>query len=201
MVTGTPESTPVSLSSHCPPLSSWLLAAWMNFACVHHTLWQWNQAGVHFYFQLLLLSLVFIRLIDTVVYSCRWFIFIAVVFCCVTISLCMYSSYYYYCCLFFVSRLHAQHRAQCGAWTHDSEFMTWVEIQSQMLHSLSHSGASIHFLISGHSDSCQFKAAVNTPGHDFWWTDGCISVGHIPKSGTVWVTGYEHVFSFSRHCQ
>ena len=39
---------------------------------------------------------------------------------------------------FFLSRLHPQHRAQCGAWTHDPEIDTWAEIKSWIPNQLSH---------------------------------------------------------------
>ena len=38
-------------------------------------------------------------------------------------------------------RLHAQHRAPHGAWSHDPGVVTWAEIKSQMLNWLSHPGA------------------------------------------------------------
>ena len=42
--------------------------------------------------------------------------------------------------LLFLSTLHAQQGAQCGAWTQDFETKTWAEIKSQMLNQLSHPG-------------------------------------------------------------
>lgn len=41
---------------------------------------------------------------------------------------------------FFLSRLHPQHRAQCGAWTHDPEIDTWAEIKSWIPNWLNHPG-------------------------------------------------------------
>ena len=39
------------------------------------------------------------------------------------------------------SRLHTQHSPWLGAWSYDSEIMTWAEIKSQILHRLSCPGA------------------------------------------------------------
>ena len=40
-----------------------------------------------------------------------------------------------------LSRLHAQHRAWCRAWSHDPDVMTWAEIKSWTLNQLSHPSA------------------------------------------------------------
>ena len=39
------------------------------------------------------------------------------------------------------SRLHTQHGAQHGAWTHNPEIMTWAKIKSQIFNWLSHPSA------------------------------------------------------------
>ena len=40
----------------------------------------------------------------------------------------------------YIYIFQAQHRAQCGAWTHDTEIKTWAEVKSQPLNQLSHPG-------------------------------------------------------------
>ena len=42
-----------------------------------------------------------------------------------------------------LSRLHTQHRAQCGAQSHDPGIMPWANVKSWTLHWLSHPGASL----------------------------------------------------------
>jgi len=53
--------------------------------------------------------------------------------------LCFYLNIYLCVCL-FLSRLHTQHGAQHGAWTHDPEIKTWAEIKSLMLNWLRNPG-------------------------------------------------------------
>ena len=42
-----------------------------------------------------------------------------------------------------LSRFHTQHRAQCGAQSHNPGIMTWAKIKSQTLNLLSHPGAPV----------------------------------------------------------
>lgn len=45
-----------------------------------------------------------------------------------------------------LSRLHTQHGAWRGAWSHDPGIVTWTQIKSQVFNKLSHPGAPVQFL-------------------------------------------------------
>ena len=47
-----------------------------------------------------------------------------------------------------LSRLHAQHRAQRGTWSHDPGIMTWAEIKSWTLNQLSYPGIPLFYFYS-----------------------------------------------------
>ena len=65
-----------------------------------------------------------------------------------------------------LSRLHAQGRVQCGAWSHNPGIMTWAEIKSRTLSWLSHSGAPRRCFYWYQTFACSYSVR---PIQISWW--------------------------------
>ena len=66
-----------------------------------------------------------------------------------------------------LSRLHSQHRAQCGVQSHDREIMTWAKIESQTLNWLSHQASDFFKKEQKYDFLCKISLFVNISSKNF----------------------------------